>query len=501
MNRTFTRNAPQLSKSRFIAGMQCPLRLWNDIYRRELATPFSDTQQAIFDRGAAIGELAQERYPGGVLVGFKPWEREEAIAETNRLLSDPGVPAIYEAALEHEGVFVRVDVLARNGEGWDLVEVKASTRPDKEVFQRDAAIQHWVATGAGLTIHRAGILVLNRDYVYPGGAYDLDQLFRFGEASDFCREQLETTGSTVEEFHRLLASESPPDIPVGEHCFTPYECPYYGACSEGISTPEHPISELYRLNGARRERLEAAGIEAITEIPDDFDLTPLQQRTRQAVSSGEPWVSPRLHEVLAEPDWPLFYLDFEAWQPALPPFPGMRPFQAIPFQFSAHIEAADGELTHREYLHQEATDPRRDLAEKLLETLETSGSIVVYSGYERRMIGDLAEHLPDLREPLLALNSRLWDLLPVIRDHYYHPDFRGSFSIKNVLPALVDGEHWASLSISDGMAAAIAYESALFSESSDDRREQVFADLREYCALDTRAMVDLLQELRTLAAT
>lgn len=498
MNSATTRFAPRLSKSRFIAGMQCPLRLWNDIYRRDLATPFSETQQAIFDRGTAIGELAQERYPGGVLVGFKPWEREEAIAETNRLLADPTVPAIYEAALEHQGVFVRVDVLSRNGEGWDLVEVKASTRPEKEVFQRDAAIQYWVATGAGLTIHQAGILVLNREYVFPGGAYDLDQLFYFGDATEFCQEQVAATGETVNEFHRLLAAERPPDIPVGGHCFTPYECPYYGACSEGIETPEHPISELYRLNGVRRERLEALGIEAIPEIPDGFELTPLQERIRQTVLSGEPWISRRLNDALAEPDLPLFYLDFEAWQPALPPYPGMRPFQAIPFQFSAHIEAADGELTHREYLHQEATDPRRALAERLLETLGTHGSIVVYSGYERRMIGELAEHLTDLRDPLLALNARLWDLLAIIRDHYYHPDFRGSFSIKSVLPALIDGEHWSGLSISDGMAAAIAYETTLFDKSSA-QREQVFTDLREYCALDTRAMVELMRELRKRA--
>lgn len=140
------------------------------------------------------------------------------------------------------------------------------------------------------------------------------------------------------------------------------------------------------------------------------------------------------------------------------------------------------------------------MAERLLETVGTRGSIIVYSGYERRMIGELAEHLTDLRDPLLALNARLWDLLPVIRDHYYHPDFRGSFSIKSVLPALIEGEHWSGLSISDGMAAAIAYETALFDESSA-RREQVFADLREYCALDTLAMVDLMRELRTRATS
>ena len=160
----------RLSKSRFIAGQQCQLRLWNDIYRRDLATPPDATLQTIFDRGTAVGELAQQRWPGGVLVGFKPWEREEAIAVTNELMADPAVPAIYEAAIEHQGVFIRVDILARNGEGWDLVEVKAATRAEKEVFQEDVALQHWVATGAGLNIRQAGILVLNRETMSTRGA-------------------------------------------------------------------------------------------------------------------------------------------------------------------------------------------------------------------------------------------------------------------------------------------------------------------------------------------
>ena len=136
----------KLSKTRFIAGRQCELRLWNDVHRRDLATAWSDTQQAIFDRGTRIGELAQARYPGGVLVGYKPWEREPAIAETQRLMADESVPAIYEAAIEHRGLYARVDVLLRNGPSWDLIEVKGSTRPDKEVFLQDVAVQYWGKT-------------------------------------------------------------------------------------------------------------------------------------------------------------------------------------------------------------------------------------------------------------------------------------------------------------------------------------------------------------------
>ncbi|MGY6588403.1 MAG: DUF2779 domain-containing protein [Wenzhouxiangella sp.] len=496
--RKSSRPSAHLSKSRFMAGLQCPLRLYNDVYRRDLATPYSDTQLAIFDRGTAIGELAQQRYPGGALVGFKPWERAPAIAATRKLLDDPEVPAIYEAALEHQGVFVRVDVLVRNGEGWELVEVKASTRAEKEAFQLDAAIQYWVANGAGLRIDRAGVLVLDRDYVYPGGEFDLQALFRLGDATEFCLEMAGQIDGQVAEFHRMLASDSPPDIPVGEHCFSPYECPYYAECTRGLKFPADPIDQLYRLDARRREALGELGVDSIGDIPADFDLTASQARIRQAVISGQPWQSPELGRALADAQWPLHHLDFEAWQPALPPYPGMRPFQAMPFQFSLHREQADGSLEHREYLHTENSDPRRALAEALLEAMDAAGSIVVYSSYERTMINTLARDLPDLREPLLVLTDRLWDLLPVVRNHYYHPDFRGSYSIKSVLPALVPEAGWTDLDIADGQAAAMAYEQALAS-NDPAFRETTFNNLKAYCRQDTLAMVELLQALRSVA--
>lgn len=488
----------RLSKSCFIAGQQCPLRLWNDMYRRRLATPPDATLQAIFDRGTAIGELAQQRWPGGVLVGFKPWEREQAIAATNELMADPAIPAIYEAAIEHQGVFIRVDILARNGPAWDLVEVKASTRAEKEVFQEDIALQHWVATGAGLRIRQSGILVLNRDYVYPGGEYDLNQLFTFSDASEHCRAAAERIGEQVQGFHEMLAQSTPPDISVGNHCFTPYECPYYAHCSEGLALPENGLDQLHRLHPNRRAELEALGIDRIEDIPPDFDLNELQKRIRKAVVNQQPWQSGRLAEALDRVDCPLYYLDFEAFQPALPRYPGTRPFQAIPFQYSLHLETPEGELQHLEYLHTEDTDPRPALARALVNAIGDTGSIVVYSGYERRMLNDLEAAVPQLAPELEAIKARLWDLLPVIREHYYHPAFHGSFSIKAVLPALIPDRKWSDLAISDGMAAATAYESALVNPDSPEA-QQTFRELRSYCHMDTQAMVELSWELTRIA--
>lgn len=484
-----------LSKSRFISGYQCHLRLWYDTHRRDLARPPDEALQAIFDVGHRVGELAQRRWPGGGLVGGPYWEIERAVVTTSELMADPAVPAIYEAAIVHEGALTRVDILARAPDGaWDLIEVKSSTRV-KEPIDTDVALQYWILIGSGLSVRRAGVLVLNREYVYPGGEYDVDQLFRFEDLTEACQARTGEIAERVQEYRQVMRRRQPPDIGIGPHCHTPYECPYWEHCARDIEFPESSIDILPRLRAGHREQLEASGVEEISEVPEDFPLNRLQERVRESTVSGEPWISPSLKSELEGVEWPLSFLDFEAAGPALPRYPGTRPYEAIPFQFSCHVQSEPGgELIHHEYLNTDGSDPRRELALSLLEALGEKGSIIVYSGYEARMINALAKWLPDLSSKLLALKPRLFDLLPVIRNHYYHPDFRGSFSIKAVLPALSDDMAYDNMAISDGRAAAGAWEQGTAGESNALSNETA-RNLRAYCRQDSLAMVRLREYL------
>lgn len=496
-NATAKRPSAHLTKSRFAAGDQCVLRLYNDVFHRELASPYSKATKARFEVGNRVGELARRRYSGGVLVGHEPWERDAALADTRRLMADPTVPAIYEAAIEHGGVFIRVDILVRRPDGWELVEVKSSTSLDKAPYRLDVAIQYWVLAGAGIRVLRAGILGLDRDYVYPGGEHDPQTLFCFADVTGHCREIQDELGGQVSAFQKILASDEAPDVPVGDHCFSPYGCPYYAHCTKGVVFPQDTIKDLPNLMGGRQAALVARGIDLIRDIPADFELTAMQERVRQAVVSGMPWQSPELAQALATAQQPIHYLDFETWSPALPEYPGTRPFQALPFQFSLHVEDSDGATKHIEFLHEERSDPRRPLAEALLQALGDSGSIVVYSSFEKTTVTNLARDLPDLADPLLALVDRLWDLRPIVRNHYYHPAFRGSFSIKDVLPAMLPGEGWADLEITGGGDAGLFYERGL-ATSDPETRKREFKALLDYCRQDSWAMVRLVQELRRL---
>lgn len=314
---------------------------------------------------------------------------------------------------------------------------------------------------------------------------------------NYCMQNSEWVGSEVQRLHAVVGRTEPAEVSVGDHCFQPYECPYYAHCSGGLVKPNHPISDLYRLSQKRREELIATGTETILHIPDDFALSEIQDRIRVAVQSGRPWRAPELKKRLTGVQWPLHYLDFEAFQPALPRFVGTKPYQAIPFQYSLHVKSApDQPLEHREFLQTDKSDPRPGLIEYLLAAVEKTESIVVYSGYELRMLSELARAFPDRAEKLSALAERLWDLLPIIQKHYYHPEFRGGFSIKSVLPALLPDQGWAGLEVADGRSAVLMYEQALDTDDSEEQA-RLFSALRDYCWQDTLAMVKTREALLT----
>lgn len=492
-------SAPRLSKTRYLSGFQCHLRLWYDCYERELATDIDVVTQAIFDTGHEVGRLARKRYPGGVLVEADHLETERALAETRALVADENVPAIFEAAFEHRGVLVRVDVLERNPSGdFNLIEVKSGTTL-KEVHEHDVAVQMWVLRGEGIPVAGAGVLTLNRAYVFDGKLLDVYRLFRFHNLNEAVAEHLPWIGADVADLHSMLSRVEAPEIEPGDHCFEPYECGYYEFCTRDWEYLDHPLSDLPRLGANKQAALESQGIEEIGDIPDEFPLSKRQSIVRLSVLSGDEYVSTSLREELSSVSYPIRYLDFESFNPAVPRYAGTRCYDAIPFLFSVHIEAPDGGISHREFLWTKSGDPRRPLAEALLKACGDAGTICVYSGFERRVIKALSRELPDLAAELDALLERLWDLLKIIERNYYHPDFHGSFSIKQVLPVLVPEMGYEDLSISDGREASVAYENALRYDDPQVRR-QIHDALRQYCRQDTIAMIALRRALEEKAS-
>ena len=484
---------PLLSKSRFLAGLQCSKRLYFECYHYTLRDQLDPATKALFEAGARVGVVARGLYSGGVGIDEDRSGHEDAVRRTAEALGRAGTRAIYEAEFKHDQVRARVDILASAGDGaWDLIEVKSSSGY-KEDYLPDLGIQLFVLEGAGVPIRRACIVHVNNQYVYEGGDYVLDQLFTVRDLTTQAREAIPGLQSQLEAMRVPLWAYEPPEIAVGPQCKRPYVCPFYKRCHR--DGPEHPLEHLPRMNPKLLRALRDAEIDDIRNIPEDFDgLSDIHRRIRAAVITGRVHSDPQLKEALQALQRPVHFLDFETCNPALPLFVGTRPFQQIPFQWSDHVLTANGKLEHRGYLHVEETDPRRAVVESLLPALGREGPIVVYSGFEARILRSLAEDLPEWRGDLLAIvESRLVDILELIRTHYYHPKFKGSFSIKDVLPAMIEDLDYNDLEIREGSQAATAFVEMRGAVGT--KKEELAGALRAYCSRDTEAMVRLFQKL------
>lgn len=486
---------PRLSKSRFMAGLQCHKRLYWELYSPELSAELSEAAAVRLRAGTAVGELARQRFAGGQLVPEDHQHHADAEARTRVLLDDPSVPALYEAAFSYDDVAVRADILVRRGmHEFELIEVK-STAGWKAPHLFDLAVQLYALEGAGIRVGRTCLMHLNGAYVYQGGAYDLEQLFTCADLTEQVRALQPEVAAALGAMRLPLWADVPPPIPTGPQCTAPYLCAFYDHCHR--DEPEHPVHELPGRRARLLQELADLGVDDIRSIPPEFDgLTALQMRVRDAVRAGTRYHDPAIAAALAKAQFPVHFLDFETFMPALPVFAGTRPYQAIPFQWSDHVLSTDERVSHREYLHDGPDDPRRRFAESLLDAVGLEGSVVVYSSYEKYCLRELEAVLPEFASRLAQLRARLFDLHPVIKAHVYDPAFHGSFSIKAVLPALVPHLGYDDLEIGDGLLASLAYEELRDPGTAADRAAVLRASLQLYCQRDTEALIELFKTLR-----
>lgn len=488
---------PKISKSKFIAGCQCLKRLYLQYY--QLApVKVDEAQQAVFDQGHEVGNLATQAFPGGVLVEADYLHHQEAMARTQDLMSNKTVPAIFEAAFMFDNTRIRVDILERQPRNrWRLIEVKASNDV-KDYHYLDVALQKYVLKGCGLKLSEACLMYLNKNYVFDGRNLDLKELFLIDDLTDDLSGVVTGISDQLAREKEILSLDAPPEIEPGPQCKDPYQCEFFDMCNEAV--PKYWVGSLPRLSKQKRQELSDQGIELIHDIPKDFSLSDLQRRICLCVQKGKPYFGKEISKELNKLKYPLYFMDFETYYPAIPRYVGMRPFNQIPFQWSVHVQKKPGNAPeHHEFLADDANDPREAFIRRLLKVLETNGgkgNIISYSaGFETTRLNELATWLPQYASRIEKVKGRLWDLHPFIKAYVYHPEFYGSFSLKKVLPVLVPHMTYEGMEIAEGNQPGLAYN-ALVRGSLSDERERLRDALLKYCKQDTLAMVELIKMLR-----
>lgn len=486
----------KISKSKFMAGIQCPKRLYLVVHEPELAAQPDPSSAAIIEQGQEVGRLARQLFPGGVEVDGSRG-LEAAIRHTQELVSNAEIPAIFEGTFEHDNTVVKTDILQRRDRGlWRLVEVK-STADLKEHHAADVAIQSYVLSHVGLKLASVWVAHINRSYVLNDTTVDPRQFFLFRNLTNSTKNLQPELALRLHEQFRILAMPKSPDAPPGPHCLNPVACEFFHHCNH--PKPDDYVGYIPRLSNKAIQQLEEMGVQVVHDIPIDFELSEIQRRACTAIRTGQPWFCAELTHELESLNYPLFFMDFETVNPAIPRFLGMRPYSHLPYQWSVHIQREPGTaVEHCEFLAMDGNDPRHAFISSLCEALGENGSIIVYNQqFESERLWDLAGWLPEYAQCIRDIQRRLWDLLPVVRNNVYHPAFGGSFSLKAVLPALVPDMTYEGMAVPNGQAAGLAWEKMIRGNCNSIERDAKRKALLDYCGQDTLALVRLLEALQS----
>jgi hypothetical protein len=490
---------PTLSKSTFIRGTQCQKSLYLNWHHPELKDKLSSMQKAIFSQGTDTGILARQLFPGGIDAGiYVPDHYQESIDLTSRLIRE-NTDVIYEAGFSVNGLHCFIDILVRDGDGWKAYEVKSSTQV-KPVTLLDASFQFYVMTTAGLKLTDISLVVLNTGYERIGDL-DIRQLFRI---ETVFRQVLALQGRiqiNIADFFRTLNAAFVPPMDIGPHCSDPYDCDFHGYCWQHV--PDYSIFNISRLSADKKWELYRMCILRFEDIPPDFKLNFSQWQQVKSELKGETHIEKDpIRSFLEGLDYPLYFLDFESFQPAVPMFDHSHSYQQIVFQYSMHVlDSETSGLRHKSFLAEaDGSDPRIPFIIRLIGDIGKKGDIIVFNkAFESGRLNEIASHFPNFQFQISSIVSRMKDLMVIFQQRLcYVPEMKGSYSIKQVLPALVPGFNYDNLAIGDGGSASMAF-TTLMKETDLFKILSTRENLLEYCKQDTLAMVEILKVLRELS--
>ena len=489
-------NLIELSKSKYCKGVQCPKILWMDTHMSEKAKSSGESAMEI---GTRVGELARNYYGEYDLVEFNI-DKSVMVSETKKLLETGNSSrTIAEASFYFEGLFCSVDLLRIQDNECSIVEVKSSTEV-KDIYVDDLSFQYYVLTKCGMKVKNASIMHIDSSYSRHGDL-ELEKLFVVEDYTDAAKGKFQEVEENIIKIRLFQDNKEEPEKDIDLCCEVPYECAYLDYCRRNI--PEKSIFNIRGLFASKKYEYYHQGIitfEDIIQTKPKLSDKQFQQVETEYNKKPDVIKTNEIKEFLDTLQYPLYHLDFETFQQAIPEYDGLHPYEQIPFQYSLHIEYEDGRLEHREFLAKEGTDPRREIAESLCNDFPTDVCVLAYNmSFERRVLTHLSETFPDLANHLLAVRDNIHDLMiPFQKQHYYTRAMQGSYSIKYVLPALFPNnpelDYHSLDGIHNGGEASSAFAELV--NRTPDEIETVRRNLLKYCGLDTYAMVKVLAKLR-----
>lgn len=479
-----------LTKSKYIDGLQCPMLLWTKMNEPKKIPEADEGTERRFEEGRIVETYARQLFPGGINLNKTQFQQNLVLTEQNLKQKN----TLFEAGILTGRLYCKTDVIRPSeNEAWDIYEIKSSTQV-KEVYIHDLSFQKHCWEKAGFTIKNCYVITVNNQYVRKGDI-DISKLFSTRDITELVLEAEKGIEERIETLLSIIDSDSI-NGNIGMHCSSPYDCPMTNSCWSFL--PENSIMTLSRGKAKALELYQNNRIIHFKDLPADFELTKNQKIQTDAVVENKEYIdTKKLNEFISKLEYPIYFMDFEAFNTAIPMYNDLKPFQHVPFQFSLHVLDNINETPkHYSFIAKSRDDPRKDFMNELKKVLGTKGSIIVYNEtFEKKILNETAKIHSEFTDWVEEVNKRIVDLeKPFQNFSYYHPKQQGRTSIKYVLPAVSDLTY-KGMEISNGVQASVEFLNAIHSSEDEAEKQRVLNALYAYCGLDTEAMIHVLKRL------
>ena len=483
-----------ITKSLYCSLLSCDRYAWLSRHKPEKYV--EKKQEDILQNGKEVGELARNLFGDFDLIEFNK-NINTMIDETQESV-ERGTHIIAEASFRFENAFCSVDILKNDIDGVEVYEVKSSTEI-QDIYLDDVAFQVYILKHLGYRVKKANIVYLNSEYVRHGDL-ELDKLFVIEDITELIKPREALVKDNITRILNNLNNKEEIENDIDSYCFKPYECPFIEYCMKDLPKPN--VFDIRRMKITDKLKLYKAGKISFEDLVNENINEKYLQQIDFELNDKDDYINKEnIEDFLSKLSYPLYFLDFETYQQAIPLFDGVSPYMQIPFQYSLHY-INDNTLEHTEFLGEEGTDPRRKLALSLISDIKPDTCVLAYNmSFEKGVIKNLAKMYPDLSDSLMNIHDNIVDLMvPFYNRDYYTKDMKGSYSIKYVLPALFPDDpslnyHNLKL-IHNGSEAMNAFNT--LTDYDDEQRKIIRKNLLEYCKLDTFAMVKIWQKLNEI---
>ena len=489
-----------LSKSRYCKARQCKKIIWLKKYKPEYA--IQKARDIVLENGTKVGQLAKGLFGKYENIDFNE-NLNIMIDQTKKLLKNkPNI--ITEASFNYNNNFCSVDILKNDIDGVEIYEVKSSTEIS-DIYLDDVSYQYYILNNLEFNIKKACIVYINNKYVKQGNL-ELNKLFNIEDVTEIAKSKQQEIENNIYELNKYMEEhmDNEPKDDIGIKCFKPYECEFWEYCTRNLPKPnvfdikggmhlDKKFEKYYdgkiSFNDLQNENINPKYLEQI-----DFELNNLQPKIDKDY----------IKEIIKALNYPLYFLDYETYQVAIPEIDGTRPYQQLPFQYSLHIIKEEGAaIEHKEFLAEiEDKDFIRHFAENLIKDIPDNVSVIIYNrAFEPARNREIAEMYPDLKDELERINCNMIDFLePFKQRKYYTKEMQGSASIKYVLPALYQKDSELDYHnlpvVHNGEEASEAFLS--LKGKSKEKQKEIRNGLLVYCQLDTYAMVKIWMKFKQI---